>query len=66
MVAAHPAFVHQPGKAAGAGQDGEQRQFRQGDSAGAVVNEDDVVAGEGQLVAAAGRRPVDRADVALA
>ena len=48
------------------GQDGEQRDLREAHGAGSVVDEDDLVARQGQLVAAAGRGAVDGRDPRLA
>ena len=62
MVAAHFALVGDAGEAAGAGQHREQRQFRQRHRSRAVVDQHDVVGGERQLIAAAGRGAVDGAD----
>ena len=59
-VAAHLALVGDAGQAAGAGQHGEQRNFGQRNGRVAVVGEDDLVARERQLVAAAGRRALAR------
>ncbi len=59
-VAPHLALVDQAGEPAGAGQDGEQRRLGKRDRRRAVVDEDDLVAGEGQLVAAAGRGALAR------
>ena len=50
-------------QAAGAGQHGQQRQLGQRHRARAVVDQQDLVAGQRQLVAAAGGDAVDRADV---
>ena len=66
VVAPHHPLVDQPRQAAGAGQHGEQRQLGQRHRARAVVGQQDLVAGQRQLVAAAGGDAVDRADVALA
>ena len=55
------ALVDQPGQASGAGEDAEERHLGQRDGRGAVVDEDDLLAGQGQLVAAAGGRAVDGA-----
>jgi hypothetical protein len=59
QVVAHMALVGHAGQAAGAGQHAQQRHFGQADGAGAVVHQDDLVAGQGQLVAAAGAGAVD-------
>ena len=53
QVMAHMALVGHAGQAAGAGQHAQQRHFGQADGAGAVVHQDDLVAGQRQLVAAA-------------
>ena len=65
MIAAHLAFVDDPGEAARAGEDAEEGHLGQGDRARAVVHEHDPVAGESELVAAPRRRAVQRRDVAL-
>jgi hypothetical protein len=65
-VAADAALVDHAGQAAGAGEDRQQRHLRQRHRRGAVVDQDDLVAGQGQLVAAARRGAVDRGDVGLA
>ena len=61
-VVANAPLVGQPRQAAGARQHAEQRHFGQADRAAAVVDEDDLVAGEREFVAAAGARAVDRGD----
>ena len=66
VIAPHQALVDQPRQPAGAGQHREQRQLRQRHRARAVVGQQDLLAGQRQLVAAAGGDAVDRADVALA
>jgi hypothetical protein len=66
QVTAHVPLVHDPGEAAGARQHPEQRQFGQRDRRGAVVDQHDVLAGQGQLVAAAGRGAVEGGEVGLA
>ena len=66
VVAPHQALVDQARQAAGAGQHGEQRQLGQRHRARAVVGQQDLLAGQRQLVAAAGGDAVDRADVGLA
>src|SRR5208337_5521939 len=58
-VMADVALVGEAGEAAGAGQHAEQRRLGKADGAAAVVDEQDFVAGERQLVAAAGAGPVD-------
>ena len=60
VVAAHLALVGDAREPAGAGQHREQRHFRQRHGGGAVVDQHDVVGGERQLIAAAGRGAVDR------
>ena len=65
-VLADHALVHQPGQPAGTGQHREQRHLGQGHRGAAVVDHDDLVAGQGQLVAAARGVPVDRGQVGLA
>ena len=62
VVAAHLALVGDARQAAGARQHREQRQFRQRHRRRAVIHQHDVVGGERQLIAAAGRGAVDRAD----
>ena len=62
VIAPHFTLVGDPRETAGAGQHREQRQFRQRHRRRAVVDQDDVVGGERQLVAAAGRGAVDHAD----
>ena len=66
VVAPHHPLVDQPRQAAGAGQHREQRQLGQRHRARAIVGQQDLVAGQRQLIAAAGGDAVDRADVALA
>ena len=61
-IAAHFALVHHSREATGAGQNAEQRSLRQTDSAGAIVDQDDFVAGERELVAAAGGGAVQRGE----
>ncbi len=65
-VLADPALVHQPGEAARARQHRQQRHLRHGHGGRAVVDQDDLVAGEGELVPAAGGGAVDRREVGLA
>jgi hypothetical protein len=62
QVMAHMALVGDAGQAAGARQHAQQRHLGQRDGGGAVVDQHDVVAGQGQLVAAAGAGAVDRRD----
>ena len=59
QVAAHLALVDEARQAAGAGQHAEQRHLGQAHRRVAVVDEQDLVARERQLVAAAGARAVD-------
>jgi hypothetical protein len=59
QVVAHVALVGHAGQAAGAGQHAQQRHLGQADGAAAVVDQDDLVAGQRQLVAAAGAGAVD-------
>ncbi len=66
VVAAHLALVDDPRQSAGARQHRQQRHFRQGDCGRAVVGEDDVVGGQRQFIAAAGRGTVDHGDKTLA
>ncbi len=58
-VAAHLALVDQPREAAGAGQHTQQRHFRQRDGGGTVIHHRDLVARQGQLIAAAGTGAID-------
>src|SRR5713101_2088370 len=62
MIAADVAFVRDPRKAAGAGENAEKRKLREADGGGAVVDEDDFVAGEGKFVAAAGGGAIERGE----
>ncbi len=61
-VAADLAFVDDARQSAGARQDAEQRRLRQADRRIAVVNEQDLVAGERELVSAARADAVDGGD----
>jgi hypothetical protein len=65
-VAAHMALVDHPREAPRSWEDGEQRDLGERDGRGAVVDEQDLVAGEGELVATTGGGPVDRGDPGLA
>ena len=56
---AHVALVGEPGQAAGARQHAQQRHFGEADRTRAIVDEDDLVAGQSKLVAAAGARAVN-------
>jgi hypothetical protein len=60
------ALVDHPREATGAGEDGQQWDLGQRDGRGEVVDEDDLVTGQRQLVAAARRRAVDGRDPDLA
>ena len=64
-VAPHLALVGDAGEPAGAGQHRQQRRLRQRHRRAAVVDQHDVIGGERELVAAAGRIAVDGADVDL-
>ena len=59
-VVADVALVGEAGDAAGARQHPEKRNFRQADRSAAVIDQQDLVAGERELVAAAGAGAVDR------
>ena len=61
-VAADLPLVHDAREAAGAGQHAEQRRLRQADGRIPVVHEDDLVARERELVAAAGADAVQRGE----
>jgi hypothetical protein len=65
MVAAHFALVRDPRKSPCARQHREQRHFRQSDGGRAVVDQQNMVGGQGQFIAAAGRRSMDDANVFL-
>ena len=56
MIAADIAFVRNAREAARAGENTEEWQLREADRRGAIVDEDDFVAGKGEFVAASGRR----------
>ncbi len=62
MVVAHLALVGHAGQSAGAGQHAQQRHFGQRHGRRAVVDQHDFVAGQRQLVAAAGAGAVERGD----
>jgi len=62
QVAPHLALVHQPRQPSGARQHAEQRHFGQAHRARAVVDHRDLVAGERELVAAAGGGAVQRGE----
>ncbi|MCY1294200.1 hypothetical protein D9M69_353230 [compost metagenome] len=59
QVVAHMALVGHTGQAAGARQHAQQRHFRQAHRGGAVVHQQDFVAGQRQFIAAAGAGEVD-------
>ncbi len=59
-------LVGHAGEASRTGQHGKQRHFRQRNARGAVIGEDDVIAGECQFVAAAGAGAPHCRDVVLA
>ncbi len=61
QVSADVAFVDQPGQAARAREHAEQRHLGEGHGRGPVVDEDDLLARQRQLVAAAGGGAVDGA-----
>ena len=65
-VLADPPLVDQPGEPARARQHRQQRNLRHGHGGRAVVDQDDLVAGERELVSAAGGGAVDRREVGLA
>ena len=65
-VAPDVALVDHPGQAAGAREHGEQRHLGERHRRRPVVDEQDLVAGQRQLVAAAGGGAVDRGDPDLA
>ena len=65
-VAADFAFVGDAGQAAGARQNGEQRDFRQRDRRVAVVGQEDLVARQREFIAAASGRALHGADELLA
>ena len=62
QVAAHLALVDHTSQAAGSRQHAQQRNFRQTDGAGAIVDQQDLIAGQRQLVAAAGGGAVQRGE----
>jgi hypothetical protein len=64
-VAPDAALVDEAGEAAGAGEHAEQRDLGQADGAVAVVLQVDLLAGEGELVAAAGAHAVAGGEVGL-
>ena len=59
QVVAHLALVGDAGQAAGAGQHAQQRHLGQAHGRAAVIDQQDLVAGQGQLVAATGAGTVD-------
>ena len=66
QVPAYHPFIDHPRETAGAGQNGKQGNFRQRYCGIAVVDQDQVIHSQRQFITAAGRRPVHRAQVALA
>ncbi|TWG86018.1 hypothetical protein L602_002200000730 [Cupriavidus gilardii J11] len=62
QIMAHMALVGNAREAAGPRQHAQQRHFGQADRRRTVVDQDDLVAGERQLVSAAGACAVDRGD----
>ena len=62
VIAPYFSLVGDTRQAAGARQHRKQWQFRQGDSRRAVIDQHDVVGCQCELVAAAGRRAIDRAN----
>ena len=65
VVAPHLALVDDPGETARPGQDAEEGDLGEGHRARAVVDQQDPLAGEGELVAPARRRAVQGREVAL-
>ena len=64
-VAPDAAFIDQSGEAAGAGQHRQQWYFRQGHGRRTIVEQNEVVGGKRQLIAAAGTGTVDRTYICL-
>jgi hypothetical protein len=64
-ITPHVPLVDDARESARPGKHGEQRQLRQRHRRAAIVDQHDVVAGEGELVTAARRRSVHRSEVAL-
>src|SRR5712692_11191240 len=62
MIAANVALVGDAREAAGARENAEKRKLREAYGGGAVVDEDDFVAGEGKFVAAAGGGAIERGE----
>src|SRR5712671_2533903 len=60
VIAANPALVGDARKPAGARENAEKGKLREAHGGGAIVDEDDFVAGQGQLVAAASRGAIER------
>ena len=65
QVAPHFALVHHARESAGAGEDAKKRHLGQAHRRGAVVHQDDLVAGQRQLVAAARRGTVAGGQIPL-
>src|SRR5439155_3109358 len=59
-VAAYVSFVDEPRQSARSGQHAEKRRFGKTDGGVPIVDEDDLVAGQRKLVAAAGANAVQR------
>ena len=64
-VAAHAALIHHPREAAGAGQHGHQGHFRPGHGGRAVIGQRDMIGGQGQFIAAARRRAINKTQIFL-
>ena len=64
-IAADVTLVDEPCQPSGAGQHGEQRHLGERHGGRPIVDHDDLVAGEGELVATAGRGAVDGGDPRL-
>ena len=62
VIAANFSLIGHACKAAGSGKNAEEREFGEADGGRAIVDEDDVVAGESEFVAAAGGRAVERGE----
>ena len=65
VIAAHPPLVHQPRQPAGPRKDAEERHLGQAHRGAPVVDQEDLVAGERQLVAASRRDAVAGRQVSL-
>src|SRR4029077_14479179 len=62
MIATDVAFIGYTREAARAGENTEEWQLRETDRRGAIIDEEDFVAGEGEFVAAAGGGAVERGE----